>query len=274
MLNLFRFLAKNLPFFSWLVLAIVSMVLLFNRNPYQRSVWLGSANAVCGSVYNTANEVTGYFGLREINEDLLERMGVIEEENLRLRQLLQEVADADSLLNSECQYDYTIAHVVSNTIIQAENYLTLDKGENDGVKVGMAVADHNGVVGLVSKVSGHFSQVISVLNPKLKLSVCLKDSESVGSLIWDGADPRFAWLEDLPRNVRYNEGDTVCTTGYGGSFPRGILVGRVVSAKDASDNNFLSFKIELFTHFDRINDVHLIWNNKRDEQLEISNKAN
>lgn len=269
MQNLFRFFAKNLPFFTWLLLAIVSMVLLFQRNPYQRSVWLGSANAVSASVYNTANEVTGYFGLREINEDLLERIGKIEEENLRLRQLLQDKADIDSVLNCPRQYEYTVAHVVNNSIRQAENYLTLDKGSEDGVLVGMAVADQNGVIGLVSKVSSHFSQVISVLNPKLKLSVCLKDSESVGSLIWDGEDPRFAWLEDLPRNVRYNEGDTVCTTGYGGSFPRGILVGRVVSAKDASDNNFLSFRVELFTHFDRINDVHVIFNNKREEQLKM-----
>ncbi|MBQ0057630.1 MAG: rod shape-determining protein MreC [Bacteroidales bacterium] len=270
MLNLLRFFAKNLPFFTWLLLALVSSVLLFQRNPYQRSVWFGSANAVCGSLYEMSSNVTGYFGLRQINEDLLVRIGNIEEENLMLRQQLQRYADADSVLLVPRQYNYQIAHVINNSITSAENYLTLDKGENDGVRVGMSVADQNGAIGIVSKVSSRFSQVISVLNPKLRLSVCLKETDTFGSLVWDGKDPAYAWLEDLPRNVRFQEGDTVITTGYGSSFPRGINVGRVVSAKDASDNNFLSFRIELFTHFDCIHDVLVIDNRLRDEELQIN----
>jgi rod shape-determining protein MreC len=127
----------------------------------------------------------------------------------------------------------------------------------------MAVANQRGVVGLVSKVSKHYAQVISVLNPKLQLSVCLQHEQSAGTLIWDGESPMYARLEDLPRNVVYEVGDTVVTSGYGVSFPRGVPVGRISELISSSNNNnFLSFRVELFTHFDRVNDVYIIQNNQ------------
>ncbi len=260
MQNLLRFFTRNGPFFTWLVLAVLSLLLLLQHNPYHRSVWFGSANAVAGEVYATSNSITGYFGLRTVNEDLLARLGHLEEENLQLRKALQNQIDMDSLMHVPAPYQYMVAHVVNNSIVQAENYLTIDRGSADGVQVGLGVVDQNGIVGQIAQTSEHFSLVISVLNPKLKISSCLKNSESVGSLQWDGKDPEYALLNDLPRNVPFEIGDTVVTTGYGNAFPRNVPVGRICEQFEASDNNFLCFRVELFTHFDRINNVHVITN--------------
>lgn len=269
MWNLIHFFAKNSPFFTWLFLVIISIVLLCQTNPYHRSVWFGSANAVMGSVYDVQSNVTGYFGLREINEDLLVRTGQLESENLRLKQQLQAYKD-QMMLDSDTvkQYDYMIAHVVGNSITQAENYITLDKGTRHGLRQDLGVADQNGVIGIISKVSENYSLVISVLNPKLRLSVMIKDTESMGSLVWDGSDSRFALLEDLPRNIKFENGDTIVTTGFTTSFPRNVPVGRI---KESFDNggNFLTLKVELFSDFSRLNDVHVIINHNQDEQLEL-----
>ena len=65
MRNLINFLLRHS---SWIVLAIyvaISCVLLFGRNPYQRSIYLSSANQVASAVYDLQSEVTSYFGLRE-----------------------------------------------------------------------------------------------------------------------------------------------------------------------------------------------------------------
>ena len=260
MQNLLRFFTRNGPFFTWLVLAVLSLLLFVQRNPYQRSVWFGSANRVSGEVYAWSNSVSGYFGLRAINEDLLVRLGKLEEENLLLRQQIRNHIDLDSALLAPVPYRFVVAHVVQNSIIQAENYLTIDKGTEDGIQVGMGVADHNGIVGQVAKTSNHFSLVISVLNPLLQTSSCLKNSESIGSLVWDGANPLYARLNNVPRNVPFEIGDTVITTGFSNAFPRGVPVGRIYEEVPAADNNFLSFRVELFTHFDRINNVHVITN--------------
>lgn len=257
-----RFFAKNGPFFTWLVLVILSILLLCHTNPYHRSVWFGGANIVSGGVHTLSDGISGYFGLRKVNSELLEQMAKIEEENFRLRQELQAKADVDSVLHSNRPYTFVVAHVIDNTITQAENYLILNKGSEDGIAVGMAVADQNGAIGQVSKVGSHFAQVISILNPKFSLSSCIQSSEAAGSVTWEGDSPAYAVLNDVPRNVPFQIGDTVITSGYGGSFPRGIPVGTIIESSPAQDNNFLTFKISLSVYFERIKDVFVIKNNE------------
>lgn len=274
MRNLLNFFAKNSPFFLWLFLVIISIVLLCQNNPYHRSIWFGSANAVVGNVYDFQSNVTGYIGLREINEDLLNRTGQLESENLALRQLLRKYEDLEHLsTDTVTQYKYMLAHVVSNSITNAENYITLDKGLRDGIRQDLGVADQNGVIGIVSKVSDHYSLVISVLNPKLRLSVMIKNNESFGSLVWDGKDYRYAILEDLPRSVKFELGDTIVTTGYTTSFPKNVPVGRVSESYDEG-GSFLRLRIELFTDFNRLNDVHVIVNELQEEQLNLESQSN
>ncbi len=268
--NLIRFFTKNSPWFTWLFLAIVSIVLLCQANPYHRSIWFSSANFITANVCDIQTNVTGYFGLRETNDELLVRSGQLEAENQALRRLLQQYQDLGSISldSAKFQYRYQIAHVVGNSINQAENYITLDKGSADGIHQDLGVADQNGVLGIVANVSEHYSLVLSVLNPKLRLSVMLKDSESFGSLVWDGKDCRFANFEDLPRNVSYNNGDTIVTTGYTSSFPKNIPVGRIVDTFDQG-GSFLTLQIELFPDFNRLNTVHVIFNDEQAERDEL-----
>jgi rod shape-determining protein MreC len=270
MRNILLFITKNSPFLTWLFLAILSLLLLCLRNPYHRTVWLSSANTAIGHVYSATHTVTGYFALRQTNEDLLADNGHLEAENLMLRQQLQQLSDAmDLRADTLPQYEYSIAHVVNNSIAQAENYITLDRGRLDGVTPDMGVADQNGVVGIVASTSDHYALVVSLLNPKLRLSAKLLNSEFFGSLVWDGTDCHHVILQDLPRTVIFQPGDTVVTTGYSASFPADIPVGTVLESHDQSNNNFLTLRVSLFTDFARLNAVHIIRNVRREEQQEL-----
>ena len=261
MLNLIRFFFRNGPFFVWLILTIVSIILLVQHNPYQRSVWMGSANYITGSLYKASDNVSSYFGLRQINSEQLSHIAELENEVLRLKHLVKNYEDFQSLvIDTVSNYRYTIAHVVANSTNKVENFLTLDKGYEDGIRQDQGVADHNGVVGIVSKVSAHYALVISLLNPNLRLSASLKNEESYGSLWWDGNDPRYALLEDLPRTVQFEKGDTVVTTSYSSSFPAGVPVGMVEESFETDNNNFLTLRIRLFADFRSIQDVHVIDN--------------
>ena len=261
MLNLIRFFFRNGPFFVWLILTIVSIILLVQHNPYQRSVWMGSANYITGSLYKASDNVSSYFGLRQINSEQLSHIAELENEVLRLKHLVRNYEDFQSLvIDTVSNYSYTIAHVVANSTNKVENFLTLDKGYEDGIRQDQGVADHNGVVGIVSKVSAHYALVISLLNPNLRLSASLKNEESYGSLWWDGNDPRYALLEDLPRTVQFEKGDTVVTTSYSSSFPAGVPVGMVEESFETDNNNFLTLRIRLFADFRSIQDVHVIDN--------------
>ena len=261
MLNLIRFFFRNGPFFVWLILTIVSIILLVQHNPYQRSEWMGSANYITGSLYKASDNVSSYFSLRQINSEQLSHIAELENEVLRLKHLVRNYEDFQSLVtDTVSNYRYTIAHVVANSTNKVENFLTLDKGYEDGIRQDQGVADHNGVVGIVSKVSAHYALVISLLNPNLRLSASLKNEESYGSLWWDGNDPRYALLEDLPRTVQFEKGDTVVTTSYSSSFPAGVPVGMVEESFETDNNNFLTLRIRLFADFRSIQDVHVIDN--------------
>ena len=170
-------------------------------------------------------------------------------------------------------YRFIVADVVSNSVTRLANYVTLNKGRADGVEPDMGVVSDRGVVGIVSTVSEHFSVVIPLLNPKSRLSCKILGSNYFGSLTWNGHDARLANLEELPRHVKFEKGDTVVTSGYSAVFPAGIIVGRVVDYKKQRDDNFYSLDVELATDFRVLDHVRIIKNYRQAEQKKVEQEA-
>ena len=271
MRNLINFLLRHS---SWIVLAIyvaISCVLLVGRNPYQRSIYLSSANQVASAVYDLQSEVTSYFGLREVNRDLQLRNGELEMEVINLKEQLNRYRSSvgkdtipfDSVLHD---YDFAVARVVNNSVAQINNYITIDKGRAEGIEPEMGVVDQNGVVGIINVVGEHHSVAISVLNPKLRLSCKVKGSDYFGSLVWDAVSPRYAVLEEMPRHVEFAPGDTIVTSGYSSVFPEGIMVGIISDYKKQRDDNFYTLRVELSSDFSGLGYVRIISNRQKEEQ--------
>lgn len=227
-----------------------------------QSVYLSSANLVTGSIFKTASVVTDYFNLKEINTSLQERNAGLENEVLNLRQQLAEVQtmidDSASALKYSKRFDYEIATVINNSTRHPKNYFIINKGELDGLHTGMGVVDQNGVVGIVNVPGKHMSRVISLLNETQFFSVKLKNTAYVGTLSWKGGDPNIAYMEEVPRHVDYNIGDTVVTSGYSTTFPEGIDVGTVVARIKGSDDSFFILKVKLSSDFRNLSTVRVI----------------
>lgn len=270
MRGLIDFFVRHSGWAVFLLFATLSCVMLFRGNPYQQHVYMTSAGAVASAVYRTSNSVTGYFHLRGINEDLQQRTAQLEMELIDLRRQLRAAGEkiygdsvpVDSALR---QYRFIMAHVINNSIARSNNFITIDRGESDGVRSEMGVVDQNGVVGIVNVTGPHTARLISVLNSDLRLSCKVKGSDAFGSLVWDGKSPRRALLEEMPRHVEFALGDTVITSGYSVVFPEGIPVGRVVGHKRDDDDNFYSLSVELFTDFATLSTVRVIENFSKDE---------
>ena len=273
--NLLNFFIKHSAWFIFAIYVILSLVLLFKDNPYQQSVYLTSANSVSAAVYKAFNGVTSYFHLRDINESLQERNAALEMELIELRNQMTDMAllSPDTLRQPALkQYSFVMAHVISNSIAQPNNYITINRGHMDGVAPEMGVIDQNGVVGIVNVVGPHASRVISLLNPHMRLSCKLQRSSFYGSLVWDGKSPRYAVLEELPKHITYHKGDTIVTSGYSAVFPEGIIVGTVEGlARDLSDS-FVSLRIKLTTNFSQLSSVRVITNSMK-EQIEALRRA-
>lgn len=264
MRNLLNFLIKYNYWFLFLLLEVTSFVLLFRFNRYQQSVFFTSANAAAGKLYQARGSITSYFHLREVNEDLLDRNMLLEQRIVelegKLADLSSDTTDFRSLDSIPPQVGYSLskAHVIKNSLNRLDNYLTLDRGEADGIRPEMGVVDANGVVGIVYKTTPHYSLVISLLNSKSSLSCKIQGSDYFGYLKWEGGDTRYAYLRDLPRHAEFSVGDTVVTSGYSAVFPPGLLVGYIDEMSDSHDGLSYLLKIRLATDFGKVSAVRVI----------------
>ena len=105
----------------FIIYIIISCILLFNNNPYQHHIYMTSAGALTSSVYKGANNITSYFHLHDINEDLQSQCANLELEVLALRNQIrtyQEKYNIDSTKMPEGirQFEFILAHVINNSI--------------------------------------------------------------------------------------------------------------------------------------------------------------
>lgn len=278
MKNLLNFFLKYNYWFLLVFLEVISFTLLFRFNNYQGSAFFTSANAMVGSLYQVAHNVTGYFHLKTINHELVQRNVELE---LQLQQACQALAQTtgDSThwvrMKEEALADYDIypASVINNSITHADNYITLDKGEADGIRSEMGVVNGNGVVGIVYLTSPHYSIVIPVLNSKSSISCKIQRSDYFGFLKWDGGSSAYAIVKDMPRHSLFSLGDTIVTSGHSAVFPAGIPVGTVDDMKDSHDGLSYLLRVKLFTDFARLNDVRVIAHKGQKEQMELEKKV-
>ena len=278
MRNLINFLLKYNYWFLFIVLEVASFVLLFRFNNYQQSTFFTSANVVVGAVYEVSGGISSYFHLKSVNADLLDRNMVLEQQITNLEKALREHQVDSVTVNSIKEIpltDYRLfkAHVIKNSLNQADNYITLDQGSSSGIRPEMGVVDGNGIVGIVYETSSSYSLVISVLNSKSNISCKIVGSDYFGYLKWEHGDSRYAYLKDLPRQAEFNLGVTGVTSGFSTVFPEGIMVGTVDDMSDSHDGLSYLLKIKLATDFGKVSDVRVIARNGQQEQKELENKA-
>ena len=264
MRNLLDFLYKYHHWLVFILLEVVSVVLLFQYNSYQGSVWFSSASAVAGKVYELESKMTAYLSMAKENEELTMRNLYQERQLDQLRRLYAEATKdttAAELKELEflSQYKLIPAKVVENSIHKLENLITIDKGRKDGVEPDMGVACGNGIVGVVYLVSDHYSVVISALNAaSSRISCAIRGRGYFGYLHWYGGDPSVAYVEDVPRHAKFKLGEWMVTSGFSSIFPSGVQVGKIEQAYNSSDGLSYKLKVRLSTDFGNVRDVVVI----------------
>lgn len=279
MRKLLQFFRQHSSLFVYLCYAALCLILLFGFNPYQQSVYFSSASRIAGSLYDLSGAVTGYFGLQKANNELLVQNGKLQNELAVLRNTLAQYQARDTLSQlpfSVVNIDTSriiVARVINNSVARRNNSITIDKGMRDGVFPEMGLVDQNGVVGVVSSASSGYAVALSLLNPHLRISCKIKNTQHIGSLAWDGKSIHHAELEELPEYITVNVGDTIVTSGYSGAFPEGLVVGYVEDTRKEKRNNFYALTIRLAADFSALNFVRVVEYHKPSEQIYIEEEA-
>jgi len=197
--------------------------------------------------------------LREENERLarqllaqqadLQRMESLEQENRRLRALLDGAASQP--------FEYRFAELVGVALDPFSHQVMIDRGASDGVRVGQAVIDGLGVMGQVEDVHPHFSSIRLISDPSHALPIQINRSGLRTVAFGMGETDRLV-MPNVPREADVRTGDLVVTSGLGRRFPEGYPVA-VVSQIDRRDGQtFARVEATPLAALDRGREVLLI----------------
>lgn len=274
MRNIFLFIRRYLNFLFFLVLQIIALSMLFRYNKFHEATFNGVAKEVTGGLYDRANNVEYYFHLKKTNDSLAT-------ENARLRNMLAnnfEGADTGSRIITDTatldsvkhtrKYLWREARVSNNSTSTQNNYITIHRGENQGVRRDMGVISSSGIVGTVVNTSANYSTVMSLLHRQNRMRASLKKSGETGTVQWDGNSPLYLTLIDIPKSAKVNKGDSIVTS-YSDRFPPGLLVGTVYDIIDDKSTNFYTLRLKPGTNFFNLQYVYVIENLQRDEQKQL-----
>lgn len=189
--------------------------------------------------------------LEEQNEELRARLAELEEarqENERLRALV-EFAEERRLAKLG-------ARVIRRPVSIWEGVIVIDRGSEDGIEPGMPVIAAQGLVGQVADVSAHSATVRLLTDQLSGVAVMIQSTRATGVLrgsVGGTLSLDFVDREQLPRI-----GDVVITSGLGGVYPVGIVVGDVTAVDDRRGELYPRVSVESRVPIDRIEEVFVL----------------
>lgn len=258
-------------FILFVLLEVISLSIVISADIEKKNVFFSSANIVSGFFNEKIKSLESYFVLNIQNKQLLE-------ENVRLRNQIEEVKSNYSNASlsfvdtsGPYRFEYIPARVIKNTVSRNKNFITLDRGEKDGVEKDFGVISSNGVVGIVVATSKRYSLVVSILNTDLGISGKIKKNNYFGSVQWQAGDYRYASMYEIPNHLKISIGDTIITSGYSAVFPEGLDIGLISKVEKNVSNNFFNLEIELLTDYKNLYNVYIVNNKNRREQILLEN---
>jgi len=265
MSRLLQLIYRYRAFFTFLILELLSAWFIVRNNRYQSAAFFTTSNSIVASVVSFSNSVSDYFSLQEQNK-ILSQQNAFLRDQLEIARTSQIELDSTRLLPELDQYRFVTAAVINNSTRRSRNYLTIDKGLNDGLAPGMGVISGSDIVGMVKYSSDHYSVVTSLLHMDFMVSSSIPDKVDLCTTVWDGSSPLTASVEFIPRHISLLVGDTIVTSGFGGIFPEGVLIGRILESSLEENEAFHNVTIQLETEFSQLSFVQVIQNRLKVEK--------
>lgn len=266
MYRLLEFLIRFKEFVALVALSVIALGLMTFGNFTQlggfRSIvvggigWMQTAFAWIPNPLALKNENAA---LRELNLQLSDERAKIRQaivENDKLRKMLK--------FKKESLTELITADIVGKTTTEVRNFATINRGESEGIQVGMPVVTDAGLVGLIVGTSHNFSIVRLLINRESRLAGKLQRTRIDGILVWDG-DEALA-MKNIPKSFDIQVGDEVLTSNYSNRFPANINIGTVVETRDDGLSLFRKVVVKPavnFTTLEQVFIIKLLPNNER-----------
>jgi rod shape-determining protein MreC len=240
---------------------LIRMWALGAITPFERAlVWVQNS---------TGNVWHNYFylrGVRAENRQLKEQIEQMRVEQVRLTEDAAQARRLQTLLAFKEQFisKTVAAQVIGTSGSDLSRIVTLDKGENDGIKRDMAVITADGIVGKVLLVSPNLAQVLLISDQSSGVGAILDKSRLQGVL--RGTANGEVALERVMSDEQVQPGETVLTSGGDQIFPKGLPVGTVTRVGKGKDL-FLSINIKPAANLSRLEEVLVLTEKQERESV-------
>ena len=267
MQSIINSIVKNRNLIIYLFLSFATFNYLYNNSSIHYSGLGKVGTFISGSTSNINSYIYSYFNLRQENKKLIE-------ENLELKKIESQFIDKSYKIDiSESKIDKTIsAKVILNSINKSKNIIVINKGKLNGITLEMGVVSSKGVVGIIKNITDNYSSVVSLLNTDLKINAILKSSSTIGSISWNGSDPRIVQLNDIPLSSSIKVGDTIVTGGMSFYFPKGIPIGKIENYNNTSLEGYYSIDVSIFNDFSSLSNLYVLERTDNDEIKSLLNE--
>ena len=257
----------------FLVLEVVALQFYAASTATSRARLLSLSDRALGGVYDRMADAGDYFRLARTNRLLEERVEALENELAGFRELAA-IAERDSTrmrTTAEFPHRYMVARVVRNSINKRQNYMIIDRGRRDSVVRRMSVLSLKGeMVGYVESMSERNAVCVPVLNTQFRASGMVAGTGHFGSISWEGGDPRFVKLTDVPKYAHIRRGDTILTTNSF-NFPEGIFIGTIEDFSTDEARASYNIDVRLGADIASVHNVILVESPEVEDLIELEN---
>lgn len=227
-----------------LIIIILSSTLKKDRElnkfeSFVKDIVVGVERIIYAPFKFVINKVEDYKELNNIRKKYqlllpqVDRIDSLMTENMELRKQLDSIKkelDIDYTIND---YEFLNATVINRNVAQWYNMITIDKGTHNGVEVDMVVVNSQGLIGRVVSTTTFSSDVrlLTTSDTINKISITISDGKnSVNGLIKSyNYTTGYLEVEGISNTEKVSKDAYVYTSGLGGIFPSGILIGKVVN---------------------------------------------
>lgn len=247
----------------FIIIEVVALFFYATSTPYSQSRLLSFNHYITGWSDNIFTQMSGYFNLRKDNIVLTERIAELENRLNAYKSQIPEDVEIGVDLQS---HQYITGKVVSNSLNRTQNYIVIDKGLNDDVRIGMSVLSPEGyAVGYITNCSQNFSIALSILNTSFNVSSRLSKDRSMGLVSWGGGDPYTVKFTDVSKYAQIAIGDSVEAIDFSEYFPSGTVIGTVESMEMNEEQTMYNCTLRLSADITRIDNVILVDSRDIDE---------
>ena len=258
MRRLFEFLLQFKEFSALAGLTIFSLIMMYFGNTTQLGGYRSIVVGGIGWMQSAFSWIPNPVALKNENNALRELNLQLSDERAKIRQAIVENSKLRKMLEFKKSTEYSLitADIVGKTITEARNYATINRGEKEGVEVGMPIITDAGLVGLVVGTSSDFSVIRLLINRDSRIAGKIERTRMDGILIWDGDDALS--MKNIPKSYDVQVGDEVLTSNYSNRFPANIKIGTVIETRDDGTSLFRKILVKPAVNFTTLEQVFVV----------------